>query len=145
MSGLSACSDDDKNSRVDLAQVDAVEPPELGACRVLTPDDVGKTNNATKTLDCAEPHTAETFAVGTIPESIAATGYKSEKLGLWAYKTCAAKFAKFLAADESLVMRSIVSWAWFLRSGKGWKDSTEASRAGRGGGRTCLTGCGTLD
>src|SRR3546814_18097074 len=100
MSGLSACSDDDKNSRVDLAQVDAVEPPELGACRVLTPDDVGKTNTATKTLDCAEPHTAETFAVGPIPESLAATGYHSETLGLWASQTRPAQFKQLPVAAQ---------------------------------------------
>nr|WP_179503995.1 septum formation family protein [Nocardioides daedukensis] len=134
MSGLSACSDDDKNSRVDPAQVDAVEPPELGACRVLTPNDVGKTNNATRTLDCDKPHTAETFAIGTIPESIAATGYKSEKLGLWAYKTCATRFEKFLGADESLVMRSIVSWAWFRPSEKAWKDGARWYRCDVVGG-----------
>ena len=34
-------------------QVDAVEAPELGACRVLTPDDVAQPSNATRIVDCA--------------------------------------------------------------------------------------------
>src|SRR3546814_12251197 len=110
MSGLSAGSDDDKNSRVDLAQVDAVEPPELGACRVLTPDDVGKTNNATKPLDCAEPPTAEPLAVGPIPARLAATGYKREKTGLWAFQPLAGKVRTLTAAPGPTVCRATASY-----------------------------------
>ncbi len=37
---LTACGTGDQGNNVDPDQVDAVEAPELGACRVLTPDDV---------------------------------------------------------------------------------------------------------
>ncbi|MDT0203281.1 septum formation family protein [Nocardioides sp. AE5] len=130
---LAACSDDAAD-RIDPEQVDAVEPPELGACRMLTPEDVGQSSNATKTVDCAEPHTAETYAIGTIPDEVAESGYTSEKLGLWAYQTCAAAFEKFLGANESLVMRSVVSWAWFRPSEKAWADGARWYRCDIVGG-----------
>ena len=41
---------------------DAVEVPETGVCRMLTPDDVAMPANATKTVGCDQEHTAETFA-----------------------------------------------------------------------------------
>ena len=42
--GAPADRDDDPD------QVDSVEAPELGACRVLTPDDVAQPSNATRTV-----------------------------------------------------------------------------------------------
>ena len=60
---LSACGDKD-GGNVDTDQVDAVEAPQLGACRVLTPEDVALPSNATKVVDCSKEHTAETFARG---------------------------------------------------------------------------------
>ena len=41
LAGLAACSDD-SDDRVDPKQVDAVEEPELGACRMLEPADVAE-------------------------------------------------------------------------------------------------------
>ncbi len=41
-------------------------------------------------------------------------------MGAFAYETCSSKFQKFLGADESLVMRTVVSWAWFRPSEKAW-------------------------
>ncbi len=35
-----------------------------------TPEDVAQPSNATRTVDCAEKHTAETFAVGELPEEL---------------------------------------------------------------------------
>ena len=61
---VTACGEDGQGSNVDPDQVDAVETPELGACRLLTPDDVALPTNATETVDCSERHNAETYAVG---------------------------------------------------------------------------------
>lgn len=98
------------------------EPPTLGACRVLTPDDVAQAANTTETVDCAEPHTAETYAVGQLPGSFDDVDYDDAKLGEWAYSTCSKAFMEFLGADESLVMRTIVSWAWFRPTQGAWDD-----------------------
>ena len=105
-----------------------------GACRVLTPDDVKLPSNATKTVDCAEPHTAETFAVGELPGSFDDADYDDREVGTFAYDTCSKKFMAFLGADESLVMRTVVSWAWFRPSEKAWDDGARWYRCDVVGG-----------
>jgi len=116
---LTACGED-TDSDVDPQQLNMVETPELGACRVLTPEDVAQPSNATKTVDCAERHTAETYAVGQLPETFDDADYDDDAVGEFAYKACSTKFQKFLGADESLVMRTVVSWAWFRPSEEAW-------------------------
>jgi putative regulator of septum formation len=117
---LAGCGDEEPDGNTDPKQVDAVEVPQLGACRMLTPDDVAQPSNATKTVPCEDDHTAETFAVGPMPDEFQDADYDSQEVGAFAYQTCSAKFQKFLGADESTVMRTIVSWAWFRPSEKAW-------------------------
>lgn len=131
---LGGCGTSDQGSHTDPSQVDAVAAPEVGACRVLTPEDVAETSNATRTVDCSEPHTAETYAVGELPDSFADTDRDDRSLGAWAYQTCSQKLIKFLGADESLVMRTIVSWAWFRPSSKAWDDGARWYRCDVVGG-----------
>jgi hypothetical protein len=130
---LTACAGrSDPNADPD--QVDSVEAPELGACRMLTPDDVAQPSNAGRTVDCSEKHTAETFAVGPLPESFDDADYDDEAMGEFAYETCSTKFQKFLGGDESLVMRTVVSWAWFRPSEKAWDDGARWYRCDVVGG-----------
>src|SRR4051812_41762292 len=96
---LGGCGDNDKD--VDSGAVDSVEPPQQGACRNLTPTDVAQPSNATKVVDCAKEHTAETFAVGDLPADFADATYDAQELGAFAYQTCSVKFQEFLGADES--------------------------------------------
>jgi hypothetical protein len=131
---LAACGSQDQGSNVDPDQVDAVEAPELGACRALTPDDVKLPSNATKTVDCAEPHTAETFAVGPLPKTLEDAAYDDEKVGAFAYQKCSEKFMAFLGADESMIMRTIVSWAWFRPSKEAWENGARWYRCDVVGG-----------
>ena len=70
---LAGCKED-LPAGVDPAQVDAVEAPELGACRDLTIKDVSAPSNATKVVDCGEVHTAQTYAVGAIPDELTENG-----------------------------------------------------------------------
>ena len=139
---LSACGEDaaGQGTNTDPDQVDAVEAPELGACRELTPEDVAQPTNATTTVDCAEAHTAQTFAVGQLPEEFDDADYDDEELGDYAYATCGKKFMGFLGADESLVMRTTVSWAWFRPSEKAWDEGARWYRCDIvGGGDTSET------
>jgi hypothetical protein len=117
---LTACGDQDGDGNIDPDQVDSVELPQQGVCRDLTPADVALPSNATKIVDCETKHTAETFAVGDLPEELKDAAYDAQELGAFAYQTCSAKFQQFLGADESTVMRTIVSWAWFRPSEKAW-------------------------
>ena len=121
---LGACGEDDggQGTNVDPDQVDAVEAPELGVCRDLTPEDIALPTNATETVACAEAHTAQTYAVGQLPEEFDDAEFDDEALGDFAYETCTKKFMGFLGADESLVMRTVVSWAWFRPSEKAWDE-----------------------
>ena len=89
---------------------------------MLTPADVAEPANASVTVDCSGRHTAETFAVGDLPEEFAESDYVSPDLSAFAYRTCSKEFAKHLGADESLVLRTVLSWAWFRPSEKAWDE-----------------------
>lgn len=132
---LAGCTGDGSSGGdVDPALVDSVEVPELGACRVLTPDDVAEPSNATETVECSEPHTAETYAIGELPDDLHDVGWDDERLGAFAFETCSKKFAAFLGADESTAMRTVASWAWFRPSEQAWDDGARWYRCDVVGG-----------
>src|SRR5688572_22251998 len=112
---------------------DKSTPPKLGACYVLTPEDTTAASNTTEPVPCAKPHTAETFAIGTLPAS---TGkeYDSKAHGKWVFEKCEKSFEKFLGVDESLAMRIQLSWAWFRPSERGWDDGARWYRCDLVGG-----------
>jgi len=124
---LVACGDD-------AAPADAAAAPTLGDCRVLAPDDVAEPSNDTAPVDCREPHTAETFAIGELPDEFDDADYDDEDLGAWAYATCSQAFKGFLGADDSLVMRTVVSWAWFRPTEDAWDDGARWYRCDVVGG-----------
>ena len=105
---LTGCQED-LAPGVDPAQVDAVEAPELGACRDLTLDDIAQPSNATQVVDCTDAHTAMTYAVGSLPEELKDAAYDADELGAFAFERCTTKFAKLLGADESLAMRTVLT------------------------------------
>jgi len=127
-------SEEEQGDNVDPTQVDAVEAPDLSACRVLTPEDVAAASNATRTVDCAEPHTAQTYAVGALPAELEDAEYDAQELGDFAYRTCSQKFEKFAGGDESLAMRTVVSWAWFRPSEDAWDEGARWYRCDLVGG-----------
>ncbi|HEX6149123.1 septum formation family protein [Nocardioides sp.] len=130
---LTGCTEK-QGTNVDPDQVDAVAAPGNGVCRVLTPADLEMPSNATRTVACSEPHTAQTFAVGELPEDFTDTSYDDPELGAFAYRTCGTRFQEYLGGDESLVMRSIASWAWFRPSEKAWDDGARWYRCDVVGG-----------
>lgn len=114
--------------------VDAAEPPRNGACRVLGPDDVARSSNASPAVDCAEPHTAQTYDVGELPADLRDVEHDDPRLSGFAYRTCSASFMAFLEADESTVMRTVVSWAWFRPSAGAWDEGARWYRCDLVGG-----------
>ena len=136
IASLSACGDPETPTpkNADPSQVDAVQPPRLGACRQLTLDEVAAPTNATKTVDCTAKHTAETFAVGDLPAELADAAYDSKEVGAFAYQTCDTGLQEFLGADESLAMRTVLSWAWFRPSEKAWDEGARWYRCDVVGG-----------
>lgn len=113
---------------------DTTEPPTVGACRVLGPAEVAEQSDATATVACTEPHTAQTFAVGPLPDTFATADRDDRRLGAFAYRTCSRAFMKFLDADESTVMRTMLSWAWFRPSEEAWADGARWYRCDVVGG-----------
>ncbi|HXH79487.1 septum formation family protein [Nocardioides sp.] len=137
---VSSCS----ASGSETPDADSVEVPELGVCRVLAPDDVSAPSNSVEVVDCAEEHTAETFAVGALPAGLEDAAYDDPKVGAFAYKTCARAYMKFLGADESMVMRTLLSWAWFRPSEKAWGEGARWYRCDVVGGNEDATSFITL-
>lgn len=118
----SSCAAAGQGSDVDPEQVDAVEAPELGACRELAPGDVALSSNATRTVACTDSHTAQTFAVGELPDEFRDVDYEDPDVGIHVYRTCNRRFQKLVGGDESLAMRSILSWVWFRPSESAWGE-----------------------
>ena len=118
---LAGCGDGGASGEESAA--DVMETPELGACRTLTPEDIAEPDNADAVVPCGVDHTAQTFAVGTFPTDVAEGGYMNPDLGAYVYETCSRQFEKFLGGDESAVMRSTLTWAWFRPSENAWEQN----------------------
>ncbi len=110
------------------------EPPESGLCRELTPEDVAEPVNDTDPVACSEPHTAETYAVGELPDGLQDADQDDAEVGAWVYATCSQEFQEFLGADVSLVMRTVLSWASFGPSEDAWDDGARWYRCDVVGG-----------
>jgi len=130
---LGACSAG-QGTNTDPDQIDSLTAPAPGVCRVLTPRDVAMRSNATSAVACEERHTAETYAVGDLPAEFATSGYEDSAISAWAFQTCSQRFQEFLGADESLVMRSVLSWAFFRPSAKAWDEGARWYRCDVVGG-----------
>lgn len=97
-----------------------LEPPHAGQCRVLTVEAIKLAGDDTPPVDCNTQHTAETFAVGTFPKWVASNGIDDAKFGAHVFDSCETSFRAFLGGDESLVMRSTVTWTWFRPTEAAW-------------------------
>ena len=96
--------------------------PDVGACRELTPSDVAEPADDTEPVPCEEEHTAETYAVGEMPATFEDMDWDDVAVAEWAAQTCTSEFRDFLGADVSMVMRTVLSWAWFRPSEGAWDD-----------------------
>lgn len=114
---------------------DHAEPPTLGACRDLTPEDVTAPTDDSPPVPCTEEHTAETFLVGEVPASTGRT-YDSRTHGSHVHRACSQAFQRFLGADESLAMRTRLSWAWFRAPEEAWNEGARWFRCDVVGGKS---------
>jgi Septum formation len=108
--------------------------PDVGACRMLSPDDVGRPSNDTATVPCERPHTAQTYAVESLPHEFDHASYDDPSVAAYAYRTCSGEFVDFTGADESLAMRTILSWAWFRPGRDAWDSGARWYRCDVVGG-----------
>jgi Septum formation len=117
---LTACSNNTPTTGPVSTTADPQARPKVGACRLLTPEDVAAASNDTEPVPCKSKHTAETFLVTEFPEELADAAYDDPALGRRAYRACSMEYMSFLGADESLVMRTVMNWAWFRPSEAAW-------------------------
>ncbi len=136
---LAACTP----SKANAGPADSVTAPKLGACRVLEPADINRPTNDTPPVPCSARHTAQTFAIGGFPRSFSRDSVDDRALGAYVYPQCQQRFLAFLGADESLALRTTVTWAWFRPSEDAWKQGARWWRCDVVGGgaqsRTFLT------
>lgn len=123
----------------DAPEAASTEPPEVGACRVLDAEDVALPTNDSPTVDCTEKHTAETFTVEELPAELHDLEADDPEVGAHVYSRCSRSFATFLQADESAVMRTVVSWAWFAPDEAAWDAGARWYRCDVVGGGPQLT------
>lgn len=99
---------------------DRAAPPTLGECRDLDAGDLEAPSDDTEPVPCTEDHTAQTFAVGTLP---ARTGsaWADDRHGAFVHQRCTEAFRSFLGADESQALRTRLSWAWFRPPEEAWE------------------------
>lgn len=102
-------------------QAITIKAPDPGACRVLEPADIAAASNDTEPVPCAQPHNAETFLVAPFKGALAEAEYDDEALGRHVYERCGRGFMKFTGANESLALRSVLSWAWWRPSEDDWE------------------------
>jgi hypothetical protein len=113
---------------------DALRPPETGDCRVLAPEDVAEVTNDSPTVACTEPHTAQTYAVGELPDELADADRGDAGVEAAARAACDEAFADHVGADESTAMRTLLSWAWFGPSEDAWDEGARWYRCDVVGG-----------
>ncbi|MGA9747246.1 MAG: septum formation family protein [Nocardioides sp.] len=104
----------------DAEEAADTQPPEVGQCRMLSPQDIQQPSNDGAPVRCNRTHTAETFAVGTFPDAVSGDGIDDPALGAHVFGECEKEFRRFLGGDESAVMRATVTWAWFRPSEAAW-------------------------
>jgi hypothetical protein len=117
---LAACTGGGSDADSDGGKL-SLEPPELGVCRALTPADIQRPSNDTDPVDCGDEHTAETFAVGSFPAALTSDQPDDAALGAHVYQRCQDRFQRFVGGDESLVLRSTMTWAWFRAGDEAWR------------------------
>ena len=131
---LAGCSSEPQGENVDPDQVDSTEVPELGACRMLTPADVAQPGNATRTVDCERQAHRRDLRRRRAPREFDDVEYDDGELGSTPTGPAPRSSRSSSGADESLVLRTIVSWAWFRPSEKAWDDGARWYRCDAVGG-----------
>jgi hypothetical protein len=96
-------------------------PPEVGSCRTIPADRVEEPHDDSPTVPCAGPHTAETFEVGEFSGRLAQASVDDARLSREVLSTCGRRFRRYVGADASLALRTVLDWAWFRPSPDAWE------------------------
>lgn len=132
---LAACAEEERPDKgIDPEQVDAVDPPRAGQCRDLAPVDLEQRSNAGRIVDCEDDHTAQTIHVDEFGAGADGLTWDADELGAEVYPVCSEEFNSHVGADESLALRTTLTWAWFGPSEKAWQKGARWYRCDLVGG-----------
>ena len=95
--------------------------PHLGDCRALSASAVDEPDDDSPPVPCRGPHTSETFAVGTFAGRLAEVSVDDERLSSKVLGRCERGFRRYVGADASLALRTVLTWAWFRPSPETWQ------------------------
>ncbi len=98
-----------------------VRRPDSGACRALPAQAVDRPDDDSPEVSCREPHTAETFAVGRFTGRLARAAVDDPRLSRAVLSRCERPFRRYVGADASLALRTVLTWAWFRPSPEAWQ------------------------
>ena len=126
---LSACTAADTDAPAgpgqalpqDADRTVTIEAPEPGTCRLLEPAAIAAASDDTATVPCSEPHNAETFLVAPFKGELEDAEHDDERLGKHVYERCNRGFMKFTGANESLALRTVLSWGWWRPTEEEWE------------------------
>lgn len=110
--------------------------PAANACRNLTAADIAAPSNHTRTVPCSNPHDAQTYAVGQLPARFAGASYDDAGVAAWTYQRCLTGLEEEVGADESTLMRSILTWVSFQPSPAAWSAGARWYRCDAVGGQS---------
>ena len=117
------------------ARAAPLRPPDVGACRVADLRRRGPANERHRARAVHQPHTAQTYAVDSLPAAARRTRRTTTPAWRRTPIACApSSSSAFTGADESLAMRTILSWAWFRPSPSAWDDGARWFRCDVVGG-----------
>ena len=69
-----------------------------------------------------------------VPPDLAGDDPDDKALGAYVYDRCQSRFQRFLGGDESLVLRSTMTWAWFRPTKEAWAEGAHWFRCDVVGG-----------
>ncbi len=110
------------------------DPPETGACRQIEAEAIAEASDDAEPVACNEPHTAETYFVGEFTDADD-LAWDDASLGAQVYRQCSRRYMRFVRANQSLALRSVVDWAWWRPNEEQWDEGARWYRCDVVGGR----------
>ena len=120
---LSGCEAKDVVPGGGGGKAEDLSAPDNGLCRDLDAEAVDAPSDAGEPVECTAKHTAQTFFVGSFDKAATKdTAYDDKTLGATVARSCRPRFTRFTGATDSLVLRTVVTWAWWRPSKEAWEQ-----------------------
>ena len=123
----SSGADDPTPTRTGKTREQPPEPepppaPKTGECRDLDAGDIGRFSNGAAPQACGKPHTAYTYEVGELPESVAFAGVDigNDAVQEAAAGACQAAYADFVGGDTATRALARLTPTYFLPRQRGF-------------------------